>query len=136
MNRALFSGSLVCVTFLLIGTFMFPSSMVMELASTSALATVFRVLMAAMLITVLLSSPPRRLLVRAAMGGIALVLLVSGVVLSLTNSMHLLDVLLFFELGCALGIEALEFNDDEVEQKTERFHEMYHTTQTNQLVAG
>ena len=136
MNRALFSGSLVCVTFLLIGTFMFPSSMVMELASTSALATVFRVLMAAMLITVLFSSPPRRLLVRAAMGGMALVLLVSGVVLSLANSMHLLDVLLFFELGCALGIEALEFNDDEVEQETERFHEMYHTAQTNQLVTG
>lgn len=125
MNRALFSGSLLCVIFLLVGTFAFPSSMVMELASTSAMATIFRVLMAAILITVLFTSPPRRLAIRLAMGSMATVLLIGGVAMSLGNSMHMLDVLLFLELGCALGIEALEFNDDEIETRTLYYHQMY-----------
>ena len=127
MNRAIFGGSLLSVIILLIGTFAWPSSLVMELASTSAVATTFRILMAASLLLVLFTSPPRHLYVRIAMGAVAALFLVVALAMSLGNSMHLLDVILFFQLGSALGIEALEFNDDELEERTKNLHKLYKT---------
>lgn len=129
MNRAIFGGSLVCVLFLLVGTFAFPSSMVMDLASTSVLITIFRIVMAVVLVGVLVTSPPRKLLGRLVMGGMAVALLALGFALSLGNSMHMLDVILFWELGCALGLEALEFNDDELAARTKQLHKSYETLQ-------
>jgi hypothetical protein len=125
MKRLLFTGSLLCIIFLLIGTFAFPDSMIMELASMSLATTIFRGIMAAVIITVLFTLPPRRMFVRLAMGSAAVSLLVSGLILCFSNSMHLLDVLLFLELGCSLGIEALELNDDEIVRDTERLQELY-----------
>jgi hypothetical protein len=78
MKRLLFTGSLLCIIFLLIGTFAFPDSMIMELASMSLATTIFRGIMAAVIITVLFTLPPRRMFVRLAMGSAAVSLLVSG----------------------------------------------------------
>lgn len=123
MNKTIFGGSLASVIFLIIGSFIFPSSPIMWLTNASVAYTIVRFLMAALLITVLVTNPPRRLSVRLSMGGMALALIGWGIVLSVTNSMHLLDIVLFLEVGFAFGLEALELNEEEIDERTERLRE-------------
>lgn len=120
MNRTIFAGSLASIIILLIGTFAFPASMLMWLASISLPYTIFRVIMVGALVGVLLTNPPRRRDVRAGMGALSLILISCGLALALGNSVHLLDILLFMELGFAFGLEALEFNEEELDERIMR----------------
>lgn len=116
MDKAIFSGSLISVLFLLVGTFLFPHSPIMWLAGTTLAYTIFRAIMAAMLLAVLFTTPPRKMLMRLAMGVLAVVLAGWGVGLIMQGSYKLLDIVLFVELGIAFGVAALEVSDEEAEQ--------------------
>lgn len=123
MNKTIFGGSLASVIFLIVGSFVFPSSPIMWLASTGIIYSVIRFLMAALLIAVIVSNPPRRRSIRLAMGGMGAFLVAWGLLLAVTNSMHLLDIVLFLEVGIAFGLEALELNEEEIDERTERLWE-------------
>jgi hypothetical protein len=115
MNKAIFSCALACVLFLIAGTYLFPNNPVMWLAGTTLPYTVFRALAAVALITVLVTNPPRRLYMRIFMGSAALVLLLAGLGVGASDSVQILDMMLYLILGISLAIEALEFNEEELE---------------------
>lgn len=117
MNRFIFGCSLVCVTFLLATPYLFPENSILWLASTSVDYAIFRASMILVLLTIMFSSPPRHFYTRVALGTLAVGLVGYGLSLSLSDSMHLLDITLFFALGFSFGIEALELNEAELEQK-------------------
>jgi hypothetical protein len=125
MNRLVFAGSLACVLFLLVATYAFPTNSILWLADTSTIFSAFRVGMALVLLAVLCSAPPRHIYARLSMGILSLGLLVAGVVSCLSATTYILDTVLFFALGASLGIEALEFNEDELEQKVHTLHVEY-----------
>lgn len=112
MDKTIFGGSLACVLFLIAGTFLFPTSPIMWLAGTSVAYTIFRVIMAGMLLTVLFTTPPRKLFVRLTMGILSMVLVGWGLELMFQGSYKLLDMILFVELGIAFGLAALEVTDE------------------------
>ena len=132
MNKTLFSGSLVCVITLMFGSVLFPHNLLMELAGTSVTVNFFRGVVAVILLAVLFTSPPRRWALRAGMGIFAITLMVIGVMTSFGNSMHLLDAILYLQLSCALGMEALEFNEDELLHQTSGFQDLYKQQHLNQ----
>lgn len=113
MDRAIFGGSLASVVFLLAGTYLFPSSPVMWLAGTTIAYTIFRLIMAEMLLLVLFTKPPRKWYIRAAMGVMSVALVLWGVALMVQGSYKLLDMVLFIELGLAFGLAALEVTETE-----------------------
>lgn len=120
MNRFIFGGALASVVFLIVGTYVFPTSMIMWFASLSIPYTVFRFLMVGLLLAVLFTEPPRRAAVRALMGGLAVLLVAWGVALSVGDSMHMLDIIIFFQLAFVFGIEALELSEEEVDAQIVR----------------
>jgi hypothetical protein len=125
MNKAIFGGALVCVLFLLAGTYFFPSSTIMWLAGTSTTYVVFRILAAIALVAVLVTNPPRKLAMRLFMGAVAIALASVGVSIALADSVRLLDMTLFILLGIAFAIEALEFNEDELQTDVINLREVY-----------
>lgn len=135
MKRLLFVGSLLCVLALIVGSFLFPQNLIMALASTSSVANIVRGALAIVLVVVLCTEPPRHVTLRLGMGLLGGGLLILGLVTSFGDSMHLLDAVLYLQLGCALGIEALEFNEDELLRQINHFQAVYklqHATQTQQ----
>jgi hypothetical protein len=125
MGKLIFSGSLFSVIFLMVGTYLFPNQPVMWLAGTSLFYTVLRAMMAVTLLAVLFTEPPRKLYIRLIMGLLGAALVGIGLAMSMSETMHILDVLLFLEVGVAFGIEALEFTDEELAENEERWHERY-----------
>lgn len=125
MNKAIFGSALLCTVFLIVGTYAFPSDIIMWFASTSLIYTIFRVIMVGMLVAVLVTNPPRHLYMRVAMGAMAFTLGCLGIGLLFADTLHLLDVILYIVLAAAFGIEALEFNEEELEEKVTAFREQY-----------
>lgn len=115
MEKAVYGGSLASTAFLLAGTYLFPASPIMWLAGMSLAYTIFRLVMVAMLVTVIFTTPPRKMFIRFAMGVLAAVLVSWGVALMLQGSYKLLDMILFVELGIAFGLGALEVNEADTE---------------------
>lgn len=125
MNKAIFGGALACVLFLLAGSYFFPDNSILWLAGTSTPYIVFRAVVAVMLFAVLVTNPPRKLYMRLLMGVIALTLVGAGVTIAVSDSVQLLDMTLFILLGIAFGIEALEFNEDELNERVLKLRETY-----------
>jgi hypothetical protein len=125
MNKAIFSCSLVCVLFLLVGTYAFPSNPIMWLAGTSMTYVIFRVITAVALVAVLLTNPPRQWYMRMFMGLVAVALATAGITIGVSDSVQILDMVLFLELAVAFGIEALEFNEEELQADILSLREKY-----------
>jgi hypothetical protein len=125
MNKAIFGGALACVLFLLVGTFMFPTNSIMWLAGTALPYTIFRIIAAIGLAAVLITNPPRKMHMRVAMGVVAAILTAVGVGIGASDSVHVLDMVLFILLGIAFAIEALEFNEEELEASVLELREEY-----------
>lgn len=122
MNRLIFGSSLVCVLFLLIGSYVFPNNIIMWFAGTTINYTIFRIVMTVALITVLCTNPPRSMYMRLFMGGLSLILVGFGLWLMYTDVIHVLDMVLFLLLGVTFAIEALEFNEDELSNDAIAIH--------------
>ena len=117
MNKLLFGGALACTIFLIAGTYFFPDDITMSLASTSGWYTAARVGIAVLLVAVIVSAPPRSLALRLAMAGVAAGLGAWGILLTVGETMHLLDVVLFLTLASAFGLESLELNEEELYER-------------------
>jgi len=114
MKQLLFIGSLICVAFLIAGSVWFPNSILMELAGNSLALNIFRGLTIVLLFAVLVTEPPRSVMLRLFMGLSAAGFIFTSLSILFSDSMHFLDILLYAALGCALGIEALEFDESEL----------------------
>jgi len=125
MNRFIFGSSLLCLLFLLVGTFFFPSSIVMWTAHLELPYTIFRICMVVLLVAVLATTPPRQLYMRILMALAGITLLSIGTITAFTDGMYLLDIAMSFMLGTAFLIEALEYNEDELNERALSLQEQY-----------
>jgi hypothetical protein len=104
---------LIVATTLLIGAMLFDGlyqkdAPLMWLASTDINHAYIRTSLIALLVTLLLSSPPRSLHFRLCIGTVAAALLGSVVWLSATYAMGLVDAVVFAEVAIIFMIEAFE----------------------------
>lgn len=135
MNKAIFAGALACVLFLLAGTYFFPDNAILWLAGTTTPYTIFRIIIATALVAVLCTNPPRKLYMRIFMGMVGLAMVGVGIGIAASDSVQLLDMTLFILIGIAFGIEALEFNEEELNERVVQLRQTYAQRKANSAVS-
>ncbi|MEO5499681.1 MAG: hypothetical protein ABIR46_04235 [Candidatus Saccharimonadales bacterium] len=106
--KFLIAATLVFVSALLIGGIYYPGSFAMILADTKMTFTVLRAVVCILLIGLLLTNPPRSIVLRSIVGAGSVFLLIMISYLLLNFQMYLLDAIVFLEVTIIFGIEALE----------------------------
>lgn len=110
MGKLLVVLALISLAFLQVGSYVFPSDPIMWLAASSASYTVVRLALMGFLVLLLVTNPPRHIVLRSVAEGLAIVLLLTVAYLTYNNGMSALDTLAFGAAGVAMGIVALEIN--------------------------
>lgn len=100
--------TMLFVLMLLAGSVYFPNTTLMSLADTSLTYTTIRGGIIVMLISILVTKPPRALALRGMLGSWALLLALRAIDALLSYEMHVLDSVVFMEVAIILAIEALE----------------------------
>jgi hypothetical protein len=110
MGKLLIFLSLLSLIFLEVGSYLFPTDPVMWLATSSHAYESIRLLIMPLLVVLLVTNPPRHLMLRRFVGAVSVVLLLAVAALTYNNIMNMLDTLAFAAAGIAMGIVALEIN--------------------------
>ena len=116
-GKTLIISTLLFVLLLLAGSVYFPQTFLMSLADTSVTYQVLRVAIVLLLVSILVTKPPRSLKVRAMIGGWSFLLAVQAVEALFSYQLRLLDGLVFLEVSIILAIEALETRQIPVTKK-------------------
>lgn len=108
-NKLLIGLTLVLVAAMFIGGVYYPDNLFVSIVedTTPAYAGV-RLFTIALLVSLLLTHPPRSIALRAVIGGWSVVLAAVSLQHFFTYQMHILDLVVFLEVAIILGIEALE----------------------------
>lgn len=106
--RFLIAATFVLVSALLVGGLYYPDSYAMILADTTMTFTILRSVVCVLLIGLLVTNPPRSIVLRNIIGASSVFLLILTSYLLLNFQMHLLDAIVFVEVAIIFGIEALE----------------------------
>lgn len=108
MDKALYAASFLLAVVLITGNALAPNSTFMWLASTSMLMDVFRLIVAALMLGLLFTEPPRSMAFRLALGlgGVLFGSLAAAPILS--GGINLLDVLLFASASVCFLLAAVE----------------------------
>lgn len=110
MHRTAYLGSLLLIIILTIGSFYFPNSAAMWLASTSPFMIVARVVVGVLIVGLLASQPPRSLAFRGVLGAAALLLGGWGIVNTFGGGITFVDSLLFLHASISFALAAIESN--------------------------
>jgi hypothetical protein len=121
MGKILTALTFLVLLFLALGTYFFPTNPLFWLVSGSEETQVIRLLMGFLLITQLLTNPPRRLSLRLMTGLIALGVGIWAVIATYSYQMDILDTLAFLGSSIALGITALEVQPNKPVLQTGKF---------------
>ena len=116
-GKTLIISTLLFVLVLLTGGIYFPHTFLMSLADTSLTYQVLRGAIVILLVSILVTKPPRSLKVRAMIGGWSFLLAMQAVEALFSYQLRLLDGLLFLEVAIILAIEALETRQIPVTKK-------------------
>lgn len=95
-------------TLLLLGAIFFKENSIIWLASTSELYTVLRSSLIAVVLSLLLTKPPRGMAFRIFLGLAAVLVGGSTIGLTYTNNMNFLDTLVFMQASVLFLLAALE----------------------------
>lgn len=126
MNRNLTGISVFLVALLFFGGLFFPESPIMWLASTSDGYAVVRAGIAAILIALLYTHPPRSKNFRLLLSVASLAFGTWAAILTMQSSMFVLDIFVFLQTAVVFAIAAIEFqprseqphsSDDDSEEK-------------------
>lgn len=112
MKKSLILGTILLTSALLIGGVYFPNYPLMWLAGTSMSFEVVRAVLIVLLGILLFSNPPRALMFRYLIGGMAVSLIVVIGILTATYKINVIDIIVFSEIAVIFGIEALEAPDE------------------------
>jgi hypothetical protein len=110
MGKLLLLLSLISLVFLQLGSYLFPGDPVMWLAASSSSYEMARLLLMPVLVVLLVTNPPRHLVLRYVAGTLSILVLLTIAYLTYNNHMGALDTLAFGAAGIAMGIVALEIN--------------------------
>jgi hypothetical protein len=108
MKNLLTGSTALFVLLLFIGGIYYPNTLEMRLADTSLFYTLIRAVMIALLVTVLVTNPPRSPKLRSIIGVWAIVLAAFSSSILFSYNIEFLDALVFMQVAIILGIEALE----------------------------
>ncbi len=108
MDRVLYIVSFVAAILLIVGSRLVPDSAPMWLASTDLSMNLLRGMLAGMMLGLLFTEPPRRLLFRGALGALGILLAIMATVPLLQGSIHIVDVLLFAQASVCFLLAAIE----------------------------
>ncbi|HAC56441.1 TPA: hypothetical protein DCF80_02980 [Candidatus Saccharibacteria bacterium] len=107
-TKLLISWTLLLVIALLLGSVYFPDTLLMSLTDTSPSYTIIRIVVALLLLSLLITKPPRSKLLRAVIGGWSVILAVVSVQSLFNYQLRFFDALVFLEIAIIFAIEALE----------------------------
>lgn len=107
-TKLLIAATLLLVVALLVGGIYYPESLLMSLTDTSDSYVAIRLTMAVLLLSLLLTKPPRSRLLRSVIGAWSIVLAVTSVQALLNYQLRLFDALVFLEVAVVFAVEALE----------------------------
>jgi hypothetical protein len=93
-----------------------PDAPLMWLASTSIYYACMRAALVLVLVTLLVTSPPRSTYFRLFLAAFASALAISTILLSYWYAINLLDAVIFIEVAIIFMIESLEANADDVKK--------------------
>lgn len=116
-GKTLVISTLLFVLLLLAGSAYFPHTFLMSLADTSVTYMFLRVAIVGLLISILVTKPPRSLMLRGMIGGWSFLLAVQAIDALFSYELRLLDGLVFLEVAIILAIEALETRQIPVTKK-------------------
>ena len=109
--------TLLFVLLMFTGGIYFPNTIEMSLADTSFAYTILRAGIIALLISILVTKPPRSLALRGMIGSWSFLLFVQAVEALLSYELRLLDGIVFIKVAIILAIEALETTQIPVSKK-------------------
>lgn len=112
MGKILYFWSLLLIVFLVGGSYIFPQDTIMWFASVSDGYNMARIGFGLLLLTLLVTTPPRHLIIRLALASTAVGL--GAWTLSEISAYHmlLLDSVLYIELSLVFAVAALEYTPD------------------------
>lgn len=105
--------SLISLLFLGLGTHFMGSNIIFAFAASNDTAQIMRLGLAAVIISQLVTIPPRHIALRVATGLTALMTAGYGMSLFFSGYSPLLDVCAYIMVGIALGISALELSTED-----------------------
>jgi hypothetical protein len=108
MHRTAYLGSLLLITILTIGSFYFPDSAAMWLASTSPAMIVARLVIGVLIVGLLASRPPRSVTFRAVLGVAAAILAGWGIQNTFSGGITFIDSLLLLHASISFALAAIE----------------------------
>lgn len=108
MHTTAYLGSLLLVSILTIGSFFFPDSAAMWLASSAPEMITARLIIGILIVGLLVSQPPRNLGFRMVLGLAAAVLAGWGIQNAFDGGITFVDSLLFLHAGVSFALAAIE----------------------------
>lgn len=108
IHKFLIATTFMIVSALLIGGLYYPDSFAMNLADKSLMFAVLRAVLGVLLVGLLVTDPPRSLILRSVIGTTSVLLVIISTYLLLNFQMFLLDAVVFLQVAIIFGIEALE----------------------------
>jgi hypothetical protein len=116
-GKTLVIATLLFVSLLFAGSIYFPDTLFMSLADTSPTYLFLRGAIIVLLISILVTKPPRSLKLRAMIGAWSFLLAIQSIESLFSYELRLMDSLVFMEVAIILGIEALETRQIPVTKK-------------------
>jgi hypothetical protein len=117
LGKMIVALTIVFVTLLFIGGIYYPNTLEMSLADTTMPYTILRGVIILLLISILVTNPPRSLVLRGIIGAWSLILAGESLQIFYNYEVRLLDAIVFMQVATILGIEALETRQIPVSKK-------------------
>ena len=108
VNRFLIGATTGVVAAIIVASIFFEASPLLWFVDTSPVYMFLRFVMVLLLVGLLVTNPPRSVLLRSSMGVFAAILMAVVIDGVMAYKVNLLDVVMFTEVAIILGIEALE----------------------------
>lgn len=108
MTKTVYAGTLLIILTLIAGSIWAPGSFIMTFVSTETSMMVARVVLSAMLITLLVTNPPRSYALRALLGLSSAVFFTWAINYALSGTIAIADAILFIHASISFALAAVE----------------------------
>ena len=108
MTKSVYWGSLLIIAALVAGSLWMPNSFVMTFVSTSTTMVVARLVLAAMMVALIVTNPPRSHALRATLAVASAFFAAWAIQYSLSGTIALADAVLFLHASISFALAALE----------------------------
>ena len=108
MTKTVYAGTLLIILTLIAGSIWAPGSFIMTFVSTDTTMLIARVVLSAMLITLLVTNPPRSYALRVLLGLSSAIFFTWAVQYALSGTIAVADAILFLHASISFALAAVE----------------------------